>query len=322
MNTSEPRRPTPDDVAIAQERIAPYIRRTPLLKAEDAGPAAMAPNLWIKPENLQRTGSFKLRGAMNAVAALPEHVRARGLVTHSSGNHGQAVAAAAHTFGVPATIVIPEGAPAVKVERTLGWGATVVRCAPSSDAREAEADRIVNETGATLIPPYDHFDVVAGQGTIGLEIAQDLPSARVVYACLGGGGLASGITLGLHAGGADARVIAAEPELAADGAQSLEEGRIVRWSGEATGRTIADGVRTQSLGRIPFEILNSHRTEVETVTDDSLIAAQRTWFDKLGMRVEPTGCLTLAAFEKRKPKRDANEPTVLVISGGNGSLQF
>ena len=322
MSSPDTRQPTPDDVAVAQERIAPYARRTPLLKAEDQGPAAIAPNLWIKPENLQRTGSFKFRGATNAILALSDAERARGVVTHSSGNHGQAVAAAAHMLGIPATVVIPEGAPTIKLERTQAWGATVVRCAPSSDAREAEADRIVTETGATLIPPYDHFDIVAGQGTIGLEIAQDLPGVRVVYACLGGGGLASGITLGLQAGGAQARVIAAEPELAADGAQSLKEGRIVRWSGEATGRTIADGVRTQSLGRIPFDILNAHHTEVETVTDASLIEAQRTWFDKLGIRVEPTGCLTLAAFEKRESSRDANEPTVLVISGGNGELRF
>ena len=237
---------TPDlaDIRAAADRIAGAVFRTPLVRLPLEG------EVYAKAENLQRTGSFKLRGAYNFLAALPREVRARGVVAHSSGNHAQGVACAAALFGVDATIVIPEGAPEVKIARTKAWGAEVVRCANTSDARMETAQRFVEERKVTLVPPFDHPWIVAGQGTVGLELAEDLPEVKNVLVCVGGGGLVAGVATALAARVPDAQVIGVEPELAADAKASFDSGTLQRWEARQTTRTVADGVRTQSLGRL------------------------------------------------------------------------
>ncbi len=305
---------SPSDVEAAAERIAGGVRRTPLLPLE--------PGLYAKAENLQETGSFKLRGAYNFLALLPEHVRQRGVVAHSSGNHAQGVACAAYHFGVPATLVIPENAPPVKVEGTLAWGATVVRCENSSTAREAMAQTFAQRDGLTLVPPYDHPWIVAGQGTVGLEVSEDLPAVANVLVPIGGGGLASGVSLMLRARCPGAQIIGVEPEDAADAQASLAGDRIVVWDAEHTARTVADGVRTQSLGILPFAVLRKTLTGIVTVPEEAIIAATREYSTRAKLVAEPTGALTLAAY--RALQRGAVQGlelqpglTVVIISGGN-----
>ncbi len=316
--------PLPDlnDVRSAADRIGSAVRRTPLLSLPADGPGALGPDLWCKPESLQRTGSFKVRGAMNVLASLPAEVRARGVVTHSSGNHGQAVACAAARFGVPATIAIPEGAPRVKLERTRAWGATVVRCPNTAAGREAAARAAAEPTGATIVPPYDHPGIVAGQGTVGLEIASDLPEVANVLVPIGGGGLASGVAVALAALAPNARLIGVEPALAADVHASLAAGERRAWPAERTTRTVADGVRTQSVGALPWRILRERLHAVVRVEEEEILDAAG-WYPSYGrLVVEPTGALTLAAWRKivggtTDDARLADGPTVLVASGAN-----
>ena len=302
------------DVEAASHRLQGTARRTPLLELE--------PNLYAKAENLQLTGSFKLRGAYNFLASLSEAVRARGVVAHSSGNHAQGVACAAKLFGVPATLVIPENAAPIKVARTRAWGAEVVRCGNSSTAREVAAQKIVETRGTTLVPPFDHPWIVAGQGTAGLEIAHDLPDVANVLVCVGGGGLLAGITTAVRALCPQAQLIGVEPELAADAQASLEAGNVQRWDAALTARTVADGVRTQNLGALPFEIIRQGVTGIVTVPEAEILEATRWYLGEAKLVVEPTGALTLAAY--RKLERESYQgvtlrpgPTALLISGGN-----
>jgi threonine dehydratase len=313
--------PTFDDVASAAGRIAGRVRRTPLLALPEDGPGALGPGLWAKPENLQRTASFKLRGATNFLARLDPEVRERGVVTHSSGNHGQAVACAAALFDVKATVVIPDGAPEVKLERTRGWGATVLRCRNTAADRERAAREAAKASGATIVPPFDHPWIVAGQGTVGLEIADELPDVANVLVCVGGGGLSAGTVLALRERAPRARVIGVEPELAADAHDSLARGERVAWPAERTTRTIADGVRTQALGEVPWRILKDGLHGIVTVSEEEIRAAAAWWLRHGRLVVEPTGALTLAGWRRLERGADgptpADGPTVLVISGGN-----
>ncbi|MDZ7801226.1 MAG: threonine/serine dehydratase [Trueperaceae bacterium] len=314
--------PTFADVRAAAERIAGRARRTPLLPLDDVGPGALGPDLWAKPENLQRTGSFKLRGATNFLAAMDPAQRARGVVTHSSGNHGQAVACAAHAFGVPATVVIPEGAPEVKVARTQGWGATVLRCANTASDRARGADEVVQREGATLVPPFDHPWIVAGQATAALEIAQDLDDIANVLVPVGGGGLSAGTVLALETLAPRARVIGVEPALAADAQESLRRGEPIAWPAEKTTRTWADGVQTQRLGDLPFRLLSQRLEGIVTVPEEALRPALGWWARHARLVVEPTGALTLAGWHRltsgaSDEVRLAPGRTVLMISGGN-----
>lgn len=312
--------PTLADVEAARERIASGVRRTPLL------PLAIERSqypVYVKPEMLQAVGSFKIRGALNFLATLPEDVRQRGVVAHSSGNHAQGVAAAAKRFGVKATIVIPEGAPAVKVENTRALGATVVRCENTQAAREGTAADIARSEGATVVPPYDHPWIVAGQGTLGLEIVEDLPDVRNVLVPIGGGGLAAGVSLAVTAMVPGARVIGVEPEFAADAKESLEAGERRKWTAEQVVRTMADGVRTQSIGVLNFAILSRLLAGVVTVSEDEIARAVRHYVTKAHLVVEPTGAITLAALERLlAPGRIGTVelqpgPTVVIASGGN-----
>ncbi len=302
------------DLEAAARKIDGTARRTPLLELE--------PNLYAKAENLQLTGSFKLRGAYTFLASLSGAVRARGVVAHSSGNHAQGVACAAKLFGVPATIVIPENAAPIKVTRTLAWGAEVVRCENSSTARESVAREIAETHGATMVPPFDHPWIVAGQGTVGLEIAHDLPNVANVLVCVGGGGLLAGITTALRALCPQAQVIGVEPELAADAQASLAAGTVQRWDAALTARTVADGVRTQHLGALPFEIIRRGVAGIVTVSETEILAATRWYLEDAKLVAEPTGALTLAAYRKLKGGTYQGVtlqpgPTALIVSGGN-----
>jgi len=299
---------TIDDIQAAAEMIRPFIVRTPLLSAgwaDDERP------LWIKPENLQPIGAFKVRGAFNAIGHLDESVRTRGVVAYSSGNHAQAVAYAAAVYGVPASIVMPQETPNVKVAATRSHGAEVVLC--GAGEREKVAAQVVEATGGVLVPPFDHPDIIAGQGTIGLEIAEDLPTVDNVLIPVSGGGLASGIGTAINALCPNANVFGVEPELGADTAEGLRVGHRVDWSIEDRNRTIADGLRSQPSD-LTFAHLQRVLDDVITVSENEIRAAVREIAYKAHLVSEPSGAVALAAY------RQGSTPpgrTVMVLSGGN-----
>jgi threo-3-hydroxy-L-aspartate ammonia-lyase len=297
------------DIQSAAQRISGMAVRTPLLRLPMAG------EIYAKPENLQRTGSFKFRGAYNALASLPADIRARGVVADSSGNHAQGVAAAAHLFGVPAVIVIPENAPEIKVERTKAWGAEIIRCPNSSIERMRMALEIRDSRNLSYVPPFDFEAIIAGQGTTGLEIAQDLPDVDNVLVCVGGGGLLSGIAVAIKSLVPRASVIGVEPELAADARDSFKSGRVVEWDSSLTTRTICDGVRTQSIGERNYAIISNLVDDIVTVTEDAVRDATRWYALEAKLAVEPTGALTLAAIQSGAVKLEGK--TVCIVSGGN-----
>ena len=297
------------DIEAAAARLEGIVVRTPLLRLPLEG------DVFVKPESLQRTGSFKFRGAYNALASTPFASIERGVVADSSGNHAQGVAAAASLHGVPATIVMPENAAPVKVERTAAWGAEIVRCANSSEERQRVAAEIRDARNLEYIPPFDDARIIAGQGTVGLEIATDLPTVRTVVVCIGGGGLMSGVATAIRALCPAARIVGVEPELAADAQQSLREGRIVSWPAVDVTRTICDGVRTQALGELTFAAITALVDEIVTVPEEAVLDAMRWLALEAKLMVEPTGALTLAALLTRAVEPDG--PTALVVSGGN-----
>lgn len=300
---------TIDDIQAAAKRIAGVAVRTPLLPQ----PWGTRGSLWLKPENLQEIGVFKIRGAYNALATLDEETRARGVVTHSSGNHAQAVAYAAKRFGVTAVIVVPDVTPRSKVEATLAHGAEVVEV-PSAE-RESAANAIAAERNLTLIPPFDHPDVIAGQGTAGLEIAEDLPDVDVVLVPASGGGLAAGVGVAIKALCPGAKVYAVEPELAGDIAEGLRGGERVDWPMELRLRTIADGLRAQP-SELTFAHLQAVLDGVITVSEDEIRAAVRTLAFKAHLVAEPSGAVTTAAHLFHGDELPDGK-TVAVVSGGN-----
>ncbi|MDQ3154616.1 MAG: threonine/serine dehydratase [Actinomycetota bacterium] len=282
--------------------------RTPVL---DAAHWAGGP-LGLKLENLQPTGAFKIRGATVALARLSPDARARGVVTHSSGNHAQAVAWAARALGVPATIVIPHGAPSGKVDATAALGAQVVRVDAAS--RVETADRFVASTGGVLVAPFDHPDVIAGQGTVGLEIVSDVPDVAVVLVPVSGGGLISGIAVALASRGV--RVVGVEPELAADAEESLRTGRLVAWPVSSTSRTAADGLRVPSLGELPWEHVRRFVDRIVTVSEAEIADAARLLALRARVVAEPSGAVTTAAWLHHRSSLPPGR-TVAVVSGGN-----
>ena len=299
---------TLDDIRAAADRIRGSVLRTPLVPAPWGDPDRP---LWLKPENLQAIGAFKVRGAFNAIAHLAPAVRARGVVAYSSGNHAQAVAHAAATFGISASIVMPEETPQIKIDATRRHGAEVVLCAAGQ--REKVAEEVVARTGGVLIPPFDHPDVIAGQGTIGLEIVEDLPDVATVIVPVSGGGLASGIGTAVKALAPQARVVGVEPELAADTAASLAAGHRVDWSIEDRNRTIADGLRSQP-SELTFAHLQKVIDELTTVSENEIRAAVRELALRAHLVAEPSGATALAAYLTRETPPG---PTVVVVSGGN-----
>jgi threonine dehydratase len=308
-----------DDIRAAAARLAGVASRTPLVPF---GTLASGAPVLLKAESLQPVGAFKIRGAYNAIALLAAEERARGVVTHSSGNHAQGVARAARMLGVHAVVVMPNDAPAIKRRRVEADGAEIVTVGPASGDREAMAERLAKERGLVLVPSYDDDRIIAGQGTCGLEIAEDVPNLAAILVPIGGGGLASGVATAVKALRPDVRIVGVEPELAADAQESLRTGRIVRWEASRTGRTIADGTRSQAIGRRPFAHLSRLLDDVVTVTEAEIAAAVRLCAEEARLVVEPSGALAPAAARFRADEAGiagiaAPGTIVAVVSGGN-----
>jgi threonine dehydratase len=309
---------TIDAIRAAAETLRGVAVRTPLVPF-----GRPERNHWLKAESLQPIGAFKIRGAYTAVAALTPEERARGVITYSSGNHAQGVARAARLFGVPAVIVMPSDSPAIKRQRVEQDGAQVVIVGTASDERRRVAEELAASRGFAVIPPYDDPRIVAGQGTVGLEIVQDLPETAAVLVPVGGGGLASGVAAAVTALLPGARVIGVEPELAADARDSLAAGRIVKWDAGDVSRTIADGTRTQAIGGLNFEHLSRQLDRIVTVSEAEIAAAIRLAAEEARLVVEPSGALVIAAmrFRAREAGLDRLDepdgPVVGVVSGGN-----
>ena len=291
----------------AAELIRPYAVRTPLL-------AAPWPGLWLKPENLQPIGAFKIRGAATAISRLDPAVRARGVLAHSSGNHAQAVAYTARAFGIDAHIVIPDNAPVGKIQATRDLGATV-ELVPVQERFSRPAE-LAEQTGKAMIPPFDHPDVISGQGTVGLEIAVDLPDVTTVLVPVSGGGLISGIAAAITALLPNAKVVGVEPELAGDAAESFRAGRRIPWTPEQTARTMADGLRTFSVGALPWEHISTQVHDIITVTEDEIADATRRLILQARLVAEPSGAVATAAYLHHTDQLPGGK-TVAVLSGGN-----
>ena len=301
---------TLDEIRGAAERIRGVALHTPLLRWDD--------RTWLKPESLQPVGAFKMRGAYNTVASLTDAERARGVVTYSSGNHAQAVARAARLLGADATIVMPEDAPPIKVAGVRRDGAEIVFAGRSGEERHAVALELVEREGRVMIEPYDDRRIIAGQGTCGLEIAEDLPQVTSVLIPVSGGVLSSGVAAAIRALAPNARVIGVEPELAADARESLAAGEIVRWDGSLTTRTMADGLRVEKLGWLPFIHLRRFMDEIVTVSEEEMAEAMRQLAARARLVVEPSGAAAMAAHLSGAAAQPAgDDQRVIVISGGN-----
>lgn len=306
-----------DSVRAAAARIAPFARRTPILTSETLDRMA-GRRLLFKAEVFQKGGAFKFRGAMSAVGALSADAAARGVATHSSGNHAQALAIAAAIRGIPAFIVMPSNAPAVKRRAVEGYGGRVIECEPTLESREATAARVVAETGAVLVPPFDHADVIAGQGTIALEVLEEHPEVEAIVAPVGGGGMISGIAIAAKAMKPSIKVLAAEPALADDAYRSKRSGSIAP---VLRTDTIADGLRT-SLGRLTFPVVRDLVDEVLLVEEPAIIAAMRLVFERMKVVIEPSAAVGVAAVLDPSfvARRDFG-PTAVVLCGGNVDLE-
>jgi threo-3-hydroxy-L-aspartate ammonia-lyase len=315
---SDPRLVSIDDIRRAAANLAGVASRTPLVPFGTAGEGG--PRLLLKAESLQTIGAFKIRGAYHAISTLTAEELARGVVTHSSGNHAQGVARAARLLGTRSVIVMPSDAPAVKRRRVEADGAEIVTVGPGSGEREARAEELIRERGLVFIPPYDDDRIIAGQGTVGLEIAEDVPDLAAVLVPIGGGGLASGVSVAVRALCPRARMIGVEPEVAADAEESLREGRIVRWDAARTGSTIADGTRTQAIGRRPFAHISRLLDAIITVPEALIAAGVRLIAEEARLVVEPSGALAPIAARYRAGEAgiDGLSGTVVaVVSGGN-----
>lgn len=300
------------DIAAAAERLKGVAHRTPVATSSQADAIAGA-KVFFKCENLQRVGAFKFRGAYNAVSLIHGDRKAHGVVTHSSGNHAQAIALAAKLAGIPAVIVMPSDAPAAKVAATRGYGAEIVPYDRKTENREEIAARIGRERGMTLIPPYDHAQVIAGQGTAAKELIEDAGPLDYLFVCMGGGGLVSGCAIAARALSPGCKVIAVEPEAGNDGQQSFRAKQIVEIPVPAT---IADGAQTTHVGEINLPIMLHYLHDVVTVTDAELVKTMKFFAERMKMVVEPTGCLAAAHVLAGRPEL-AGKRVGVIISGGN-----
>lgn len=307
--------PTYDDVAAAAARLQGQAHRTPVLRSATADERWGA-NFFFKCENFQRMGAFKFRGAFNALSRFDAVQRRAGAIAFSSGNHAQAVALSARLLGMPALIVMPQDAPAAKLAATRGYGAEVVLYDRFAQDREALTLALAAERGMTPIPPYDHADVIAGQGTAAKELFEEVGALDALYVCLGGGGLTSGSALAAKALSPDCRVFGVEPEAGDDGRQSLRAGRIVRIE---TPRTIADGAQTTHLGELTFGIIRRDVADIRTASDAQLVEGMRFFAERMKMVVEPTGCLAFAGAVADAPTLRGARVGV-IVSGGNVDL--
>jgi threonine dehydratase len=301
-----------DDILAARGRLDGIVVRTPLIPLEHDGLT-----LYLKPENLQPIGAFKLRGAYNKIASLTEKERARGVITYSSGNHAQGVAYAARALAAKAIIVMPSNAPTIKREATATLGAEIVLVGPSGVERQLKAEELAVQHGYVIIPPYDDEKIIAGQGTAGLEIAEDLPNVDLVLVPIGGGGLISGISTAIKSTKPSAKVIGIEPELAADTRASFRAGHIVKFPVEQVLSTCADGLRAQFPGTMTFEHIQCYVDDIVTVTEDEIMQAVRVLAHNPKTIAEPSGAVTTAAWLFHRQQLPASNYTVAVISGGN-----
>ncbi len=307
---------TYEDVVAAAGRIEGHAHRTPVLTSRTANDELGA-EIFFKAENMQRMGAFKFRGAFNALSRFNEEQRKAGVVAFSSGNHAQAIALSAKLLGIPATIIMPEDAPASKIAATRGYGGNVVTYDRYKEDREAIGRKLAEENGMTLIPPYDHADVIAGQGTAAKELFEEVGELDYFFVCLGGGGLLSGSTLATRALSPKCKLYGVEPEAGNDGQQSFRSGSIVPID---TPKTIADGAQTQHLGSLTFPIIQREVEDILTVSDAELVDAMRFFAARMKIVVEPTGCLGFAAARKMKEELRGKRVGVL-ISGGNVDIE-
>jgi threonine dehydratase len=273
--------------------------------------------IFIKPENLQPIGSFKLRGAYNKISSLTPEERQRGVVAHSSGNHAQGVAFAARALGVKATIVMPSTAPKVKLDATRALGAEIVLVGSASEDRIKKAEELEHERGFVAVPPYADEKIIAGQGTIGLEILEDMTDVDLILAPVGGGGLISGVATAIKESNTKAKIIGVEPAFAADAQASLRSGKIQSISGESALRTAADGLRSQSIGEINFEHIRKYVDDIVTVSEDEIRQAMRQLLFSARILAEPSGAVTTAAAMFHAKELPASKKTVAVVTGGN-----
>ena len=276
----------------------------------------------VKPENLQPIGSFKLRGAYNKISSLTPEQRARGVVAHSSGNHAQGVAFAARALGVRATIVMPKTAPRVKLDATRALGAEIVLVGPASEDRISKAEELEKEQGLVAVPPYNDEQIIAGQGTIGMEILEDLADVDLVLAPIGGGGLISGVATAVKSLNPRAKVVGVEPEFAADAQASLRSGKIQSVSGEAAARTVADGLRSQSIGEINFEHIRKYVDDIVTVSEEDIRRAMHRLLFTARILAEPSGAVATAAAMFHAEELPAANKIVAVVTGGNVEPQL
>jgi threonine dehydratase len=307
------------DIRGAAARIASIAVKTPLVRAPFPGVADYgAPKeIWLKAESLQPIGAFKIRGAANKILQLTPEEIARGVITYSSGNHAQGVAYAARAVGAKAVIVMPSNAPAIKRAATLAMGAEVVDVGPASSERLEKAEELVREHGYVVIPPYDDEQIIAGQGTCGLEIVEELPGVDLVLAPVSGGGLLSGVAAAVKQLRPEAKVFGAEPELAGDTAASFRSGKIVTWPAELTSRTIADGLRTQSVGERNFAHIQAFVDGIIIVNEAEIRAAMRAIVAVARLVPEPSGAVAAAALLFHEAELPIYTKAVAVVSGGN-----
>ncbi|MGD0604415.1 MAG: threonine/serine dehydratase [Streptosporangiaceae bacterium] len=312
MSDDEPGLVSLAEIRAAARLLAPVAVRTPLIPFP-----GQEPRLLIKPESLQPTGSFKLRGAYNAIMASEAAARRYGVIAHSSGNHGHAVAYAAARLGVRAVVVVPSTAPQVKTQAIESYGAELVTVAPTLAARLAATEELVARAGYVLIPPFDDRMVIAGQGTVGLEIAADCPQADLVIVPVSGGGLIAGIAAAVRACCPGAAVVGVEPELAADARDSFRRGEPVAWPAAQVQRTIADALRVEQVGALPFAHIRELVTDIVTVTEEEMLTAVRRLAGQARLVAEPGGAAAVAAWLFRSGQLPRATAPVAVLSGGN-----
>ncbi len=306
--------PTYRDVLLAHERIKPFIKHTPMMTCESLNRLTNA-ELYFKCENLQKVGAFKFRGACHAVFSLPDGAVRNGVATHSSGNHAAALALAARLRGTSATIVMPKNAPSVKIDAVRGYGGTIVFCEPTLQAREDALNDVISKTGATFIPPYNFCPVIAGQGTVALELLDDAPTLDLLLAPIGGGGLISGIAIATHGKSPTTKVIGTEPANADDAFRSFQSNTLIA---QTAPNTIADGLLT-SLGNITFSIIQRYVSQIFTVKEENILRAMRLVWERMKLVIEPSAAVPLAAVLEH-PDAFSGKRIGIIFSGGNVDL--
>ncbi len=308
--------PNKKDIGLAAELINPYINRTPVFTSSTFDDLYHS-EFFFKCENFQKVGAFKSRGAVHAVLNIPKEERKKGVCTHSSGNHAQALARAAGLFGIPAYIVMPENSPQVKIDAVKNYGGVITFCKPTLAARESTLKEVRERTGATEIHPYDNYDIIAGQATAAKELLEEIPDLDMILCPVGGGGLLAGTALATHFfSSGNTQVVACEPAGADDAFRSFKKGEIVP---SVSPNTIADGLLT-SLGERNFPIIQKHVSNIVTVTDEAIIASMKLIYERMKIVIEPSSAVPFAAVITKKVDVSGKK-TGIIISGGNVDLQ-